>query len=159
VRRVLLALCLVAGVATFAACNDGASRQDAVAERGAEVMPFNLDQTTHVFAPTSDGGTQTVVADDPDADAQVQLVRAHLHEEAEKFRRGDFGDPAQIHGNDMPGLAALEAGYADVTVEFADIDGGARITYRSDDAALVDALHAWFEAQVSDHGQHAEMHE
>jgi hypothetical protein len=155
VRFIALALALLAGVA---ACGDDSTRQDEVAARGAEVMPFDLDQTTHVFTPTADGGTQTVVADDPENEEQVGLVRAHLREEAERFQRGDFSDPAAIHGQDMPGIAALESGYEDVSVRVADVDGGARITYRTDHAALVEALHVWFDAQVSDHGRHAEMH-
>ncbi|MFB4263080.1 hypothetical protein [Nonomuraea sp. GTA35] len=34
--------------------------------------------------------------------------------------------------------------------------GGAQITYTTSDASLIKALHAWFDAQVSDHGRHAE---
>jgi hypothetical protein len=45
------------------------------------------------------------------------------------------------------------------TVRVTDFDGGARITYRTDHGALVEALHEWFDAQASDHGRHAEMHE
>ena len=133
-----------------------AERQADVAERGAEVMPFDLDATTHRFEPTDDGLVQTVVADDPDDAEQVALVREHIAEEARRFRRGDYGDPAVIHGYDMPGLADLEAGAAAVTVELADVDAGARLSFLTDDPALVDALHAWGEAQLMDHGAHAE---
>ena len=38
-------------------------RQAEVAERGAAVMPFDLERTTHVFKALPDGGVQTVVAD------------------------------------------------------------------------------------------------
>ena len=43
----------------LAACSDGedlAERQAAVAEAGADVMPFDLDATTHVFTTTDNGG-------------------------------------------------------------------------------------------------------
>jgi hypothetical protein len=36
------------------------------------------------------------------------------------------------------------------------VQAGARITYTTADAALVEALHAWGKAQVLDHGAHAE---
>src|SRR5680860_1590926 len=39
---------------------DPPSRQEVVAEHGARVMPFDLEATTHVFAPDVDGGIQTV---------------------------------------------------------------------------------------------------
>ena len=133
-----------------------ADRRAEVAERGASVMPFDLDATTHVFEPRDDGLVQRVTADDPDDAEQVALVREHLTDEAERFAAGDFGDPAAIHGPDMPGLAELEAGHVGIDVRYVEIPGGGRIDYTTDDPDLVAALHAWGEAQVSDHGAHAE---
>jgi hypothetical protein len=133
-----------------------AERQAEVAKRGAQVMPFDLDATTHTFTNTSDGGLQVVVADDPaDAD-QIALIRDHLAEERDNFARGDFDDPAAIHGHDMDGVAELRAGYTDITVEYAERPDGAQLTYTSDEPELVEAIHAWFDRQVMDHGAHAE---
>jgi hypothetical protein len=136
------------------------TRQAEVAARGAEAMPFDLDRTTHRFEARPWGGVQTVVADEPDAE-QVELVRAHLREEAERFSRGDFDDPMAIHGMEMPGLAELRAGAAAGRVEigYSEVATGARLTYRTNETALVAALHTWFRAQVSDHGSHAEAME
>jgi len=36
-----------------------------------------------------------------------------------------------------------------------DVDSGAELRYQTADAALVSALHAWFDAQLSDHGTDA----
>lgn len=130
-------------------------RQAEVAGRGASVMPFDLDRTTHHFAKTDTGGVQTVVADDPADAAQIRLIQQHLSHEADQFRRGAFTDPARIHGGDMPGLAALRDSAGEITIDYAATDDGARITYRTTDTALVAALHAWFDAQVGDHGHHA----
>lgn len=130
-------------------------RQAEVAERGASVMPFDLDRTTHHFAKTDTGGVQTVIADDPADDGQIRLIQQHLSHEADRFGRGEFTDPARIHGGDMPGLAALRASAGKIAIDYAATDDGARITYRTTDPALVAALHAWFDAQVSDHGHHA----
>jgi hypothetical protein len=150
---------LVASTSTLA-CSDAddglAARRAEVAERGADVMPFDLDATTHVFSPTPTGGIQTVHADDPSDTEQVRLIREHLAEEADRFATGDFGDPATIHGHDMPGLAALEDGHARISVAYAERDAGATLTYRTADPTLVDAIHDWFAAQVHDHGEHAE---
>jgi hypothetical protein len=131
------------------------SREAEVAERGARVMPFDLERTTHVFRATSDGGVQEVVSDDAVDPEQVALIRGHLREEAIRFTAGDFADPAAIHGDDMPGLAVLRARHDDVDVAYAELAAGARITYRSRDPEVVDALHAWFDAQLADHGGHA----
>jgi hypothetical protein len=152
-------------LAVLAACGgDGSEdggggldeRQEDVAERGAEVMPFDLEATTHRFEPTDEGVVQTVVADDPTDAANVALVREHLAAEAERFAGGDYADPAAIHGDDMPGLAELEAGADRIDVAYAETSAGGRITYTTADAGLVDALHRWADAQVMDHGDHAE---
>jgi hypothetical protein len=153
---------LMTGVALvlLVGCGDGGAgdatrRQEEVAERGAEVMPFDLEATTHQFEPVADGLVQTVVADDPTDREQVGLVQDHLTQEAERFRSGDYRDPAAIHGDSMPGLRELEAGAGAIIIAYERRDDGARLTFRSDDPALVDALHRWGEAQVMDHGRHA----
>jgi hypothetical protein len=40
-------------------------------------------------------------------------------------------------------------------VAYADIPNGGGISYRARDAEMIDAIHAWFAAQRSDHGAHA----
>ncbi|MFC6016676.1 hypothetical protein ACFP2T_10735 [Plantactinospora solaniradicis] len=131
------------------------SRQAEVAERGASVMPFDLERTTHRFTKTDTGGVQTVVADDPQDTTQIGLIGQHLTAEVERFRRGDFTDPARIHGNEMPGLEALRKHGGRITLDYEATPDGGRVTYATSDAELRNALHHWFDAQVSDHGQHA----
>ena len=136
--------------------DEATERQVAVAEAGAEVMPFDLDSTTHIFIDTDSGGTQEVIADDPGDDESVSQIRQHLSEVADNFRVGDFSDPESIHGPDMPGLAMLKSGFAEIDISLDTTEAGALITYTTDEAELVDAIHDWFAAQKSDHGQHAE---
>ena len=136
------------------ACQTKASpeRRAEVAERGARVMPFDLARTTHVFESLPDGGLQTVTAKDPADTLQIRLIREHLRSESERFPRGDFEDPMAIHGHNMPGIAELRAGAGKFAVAYGEVPGGATIRYRATDAALVEALHRWFEAQRMDHG-------
>jgi hypothetical protein len=133
-----------------------AERQAEIAERGAAVMPFDLDATTHTFTTTSTGGVQEVTADDPTDAEQVALIRQHLRAEQANFARGDFDDPAAIHGHDMDGVAELRAGYRDIDVAYDELPAGAQLTYTTGRADLVEAVHAWFDRQVMDHGDHAE---
>jgi hypothetical protein len=157
-----LAAALTALLVALGACASAdedprqASRQEQVAERGEAVMPFDLEKTTHRFLPTDDGLRQEVVADQPEDTDQIDLVREHLTAEAERFRAGDFGDPASIHGDQMPGLAELSAGAASIEITYADLPDGATLTFHTTDPDLIQALHDWGEAQVSDHGSHAE---
>lgn len=154
---------LVTGVATFVSlyldgpdASQGSDRQTEVAARGAEVMPFDLEATTHRFTDTPTGGRQTVVADDPGDQAEIADIRRYLQEEAAAFRSGDFSDPASIHGADMPGLAVLEENSDALDVRYLELPDGAAVDLVTSDASVAEALHAWFDAQVTDHGDHAE---
>ncbi len=131
------------------------TRQEEVAGRGAKVMPFDLEQTMHVFQKLEDGGLQKVVVKDPLNKKQIALIQAHLKQEADKFRKGDFSDPAKIHGESMPGLAELKAGASKIDIRYAALPDGAQIRYKAKDPKLVMAIHEWFAAQLSDHGHHA----
>lgn len=118
-------------------------------------MPFDQSRTIHTFTPTSDGGVQTVTAIDASDTAQIASVQSHLQVEAERFARGDYSDPAQIHGAEMPGLSELAAGAAEISVRYSSIPAGGKIEYQTSQPKLVAALHSWFSAQVMDHGEHA----
>lgn len=131
------------------------ARAHRVHEMGSAVMPFDLERTTHVFEMTERGGIQDVVANEPGDTATIRRIREHLTHEAGLFRRGDFGDPMSLHGADMPGVAALADGADRLEVDYRPIPDGARITFRTDDPALVTAIHRWFGAQLSDHAADA----
>jgi hypothetical protein len=155
VALVALALC---GLLASTGVSGAQTRQEEVAKRGAQVMPFDLEQTMHLFQPLADGGRQTVTVKDPANSQQIALIQAHLQEEAAKFQRGDFSDPAKIHGEDMPGLAALQAGARQIEIQYTPLPNGAQIQYTTTDPGLIMALHQWFAAQRSDHGHHAVGH-
>lgn len=129
--------------------------QEHIHAMGAQVMPFDLARTTHVFEMTENGGIQQVLAKDPADAEQIRLIRQHLEHEAERFQAGDFSDPAALHGADMPGIRELSAGAADLSVKYAPLPGGAEIVFSSPDIRLITAVHRWFGAQLSDHGADA----
>jgi hypothetical protein len=138
--------------------NSVASRQAEVREKGAEVMPFDLDKTTHIFQKTDNGGVQQVIAKDAKDGKNISLIREHLKEEADNFQRGDYSDPAFIHGMNMAGLSDLSNAYKKITITFKELPNGAQITYLTDDPELVNAIHHWFTAQTMDHGADAMDH-
>jgi hypothetical protein len=131
-------------------------RQQDVATRGAEVMPFKLSATTHVFAKTPTGGLQQVIAKDPGDAEQIRLIREHLEDISARFRQGDYSGPTQTHGAQMPGLARLKAAkQGDIRVLYTTLDSGGQIEYFARSPDLVSAIHEWFDAQLSDHGPDA----
>ncbi len=132
------------------------ARLDEVARRGAQVMPFSLEQTTHIFTKTEKGGLQQVVVKDISSAKQIKLIRDHLSKISGEFAQGDFSDPTKIHGEDVPGLAELKKARPDqIKVAYKELTNGAQIEYSAADSSLVDAIHRWFDAQLSDHARHA----
>jgi hypothetical protein len=150
-----LVVYLFAGLSLSASAAD-VGRQAEVARLGADVMPFDLKSTRHVFTKTVDGGIQQVVAKSASDKQQVELVRRHLHDIQTQFLKGDFSGPTHIHGAQMPGLADLNAAKpGQIAIAYKNVDAGAELTYRTSDPKLASALHQWFDAQLSDHGADA----
>jgi hypothetical protein len=147
---------LLPATSVLAVENADEKRLDEVAKRGSVVMPFDLGKTTHLFTKTEKGGLQQVVVKkSPDA-GQVQLIRKHLSKIAAQFRLGDFSGPAKIHGDDMPGLTVLRtAKPGQINIAYKELPNGAEIDFSTDIPSLVEAIHAWFDAQLSDHARHA----
>ncbi len=138
--------------------SNATDHQQMIHERGAAVMPFDLNQTLHHFESMPDGGLETVTANDPANQAQRTLIQQHLAIEAQRFQRGDFTDPAALHGADMPGLAVLSAAGTRLRVAYNDLPNGGQIRFTTQDATTLTAVHDWFTAQLSEHGRDAVAH-
>jgi hypothetical protein len=129
--------------------------QEQVHQMAHHVMPFDMSKTVHIFKMTESGGVQRVIAKDAGATDQIALIQQHLKHEAENFQRGDYSDPATLHGANMPGLEDLRSGASGINVLYADLPAGAEITFETTDLHLLTAIHRWFGAQLSEHGADA----
>lgn len=146
----------IVGVITGGVALGQTQRQDEVAARGAEVMPFKLSETTHVFTKTPTGGLQQVIAKNPGDTEQIRLIRMHLEDIATRFHQGDYSGPAQTHGVQMPGLAQLKAAKpGEIRILYTDVTNGGQIEYFAKRLELIAAIHEWFDAQLADHGADA----
>jgi len=150
VLKVLAVLLLLSGSTVFAQ-----TPQEHVHQMSHSVMPFSMSKTIHIFKMTDSGGVQRVVVRNPRDVDQVSLIRRHLKHEAERFQRGDYSDPATLHGADMPGLKELQAGASHIEVSYAELPAGAAITFQTTNLHLLTAIHRWFGAQLSEHGADA----
>lgn len=131
------------------------TEQERIHEMSHEVMPFDMSKTVHVFRMTKTGGIQRVLARDAESSEQITLIRQHLVHEATRFDRGDYSDPAKLHGRGMPGLAELREKPSAVDVSYSELPAGAQLRFETKDLGLVTAIHRWFGAQLSDHGSDA----
>lgn len=148
----IIAICIAPNI-SFAADK---TRQEAVAERGVDVMPFDLKATTHIFTKERMGGIQRVVVKNASDATQIGLIREHLKKIAAQFSKGEFSGPTRIHGAEMPGLAELKAAQpGEIKIQYRELKTGAEIIYTTKNPKLVAALHQWFDAQLADHGNDA----
>ena len=152
VARLFAATALIA-CSGFAAAQ---TVQEHVHGHGHEVMPFDLSKTVHVFRMTEDGGSQKVLVRGDSADAdQVHMIQHHLMMEAAEFQKGNFADPAHLHGAAMPGLRDMEAAGPRMQITYRALPNGAEIRFHAKDIKQITAVHRWFGAQLSEHGADA----
>jgi hypothetical protein len=145
--------CLLLAIATIPTLGD--MPQEHVHNMSHGVMPFDMSKAAHIFAMTEQGGVQKVVTrNSSDAD-QVAMIQQHLKHEADAFQKGDFGDPAHLHGSKMPGLSDLQANAAQIRIVYSDLPNGAQIAFEAKDIHTITAIHRWFGAQLSEHGADA----
>lgn len=155
-KRINLGLLTLAfASASYAVTPADPQRLDEVVARGVHVMPFDLDKTQHIFSKTENGGIQQVVAKDATDTPQIALIRKHLSALAARFGTGDFSGPMRIHGDTMPGVQDLRAGFKHIQFIYRELSDGAEIAYVSTDPKLIGAIHQYFDAQLSDHARHA----
>lgn len=131
------------------------TQQEHVHAMAHAVMPFDIAKTQHVFAMTASGGVERVVVRNPADKDQLPLIRQHLQKEAAQFQRGDYSDPALLHGARMAGIDELTRGARRIRVSYEERPDGAQIVFATSDAHLVTAIHRWFGAQLSEHGTDA----
>jgi len=131
------------------------TQQEHVHQMSHDVMPFEMSKTVHIFKMTEHGGVQRVVTRGAAAGDQVALIQQHLRHEAERFQKGDYSDPARLHGADMPGLKELQEGASNISITYIALPNGAEITFETGDLHLLTAIHRWFGAQLSEHGSDA----
>jgi hypothetical protein len=145
-------------VATLLVCtampSSAQTQQEHVHRMSHAVMPFDVFKAVHIFKMTEQGGVERVVTREA-APEQVALIQQHLQHEAEQFQKGNYSDPAKLHGADMPGLKELEKGASRIKVSYAALPNGAEITFETTDLHLLTAIHRWFGAQLSEHGADA----
>jgi hypothetical protein len=157
-KTALTLLITAASTANYAQSPASPARLDEVAERGSHVMPFHLDKTLHVFNKTEHGGIQQVITKNAGDNEQITLIRRHLSDLSERFKQGDFSQQRRIHGDSMPGVSELAGAYRNVNFAYRELPNGAEIEFTANEPALIDAIHRYFDAQLSDHARHAVHH-
>jgi len=123
-----------------------------VRARTQEFAPYSLSQTVQTYTKTVHGGVQHIIVKPPSDPEQIKRVQAYLKKLAEDFKKGDFSQTERIHGPNMPGLAQLKLATADeIKFVFEPLPNGGQIHFSTEYPKYDQALHEWFDAQISEH--------
>ena len=152
----------------------------AAAARGAKVMGFDQDKTSHHFYLHEDGGAIDIGVKDPKDEAIIHAIRIHLQKVASDFSQGDFSMPHEIHPpaahaadhrvmghgatppathsgrGDMsalfvPGAAKLSQLKGELRYAFSPTARGGRVDIRTTHADALAALHEFLRFQITEH--------
>ena len=119
--------------------------------RGAHVMGFSQEKTTHHFVLTFDGGTIDVRANDINDTQSRDQIRMHFAHIAHAFSAGDFSDPMLVHATNVPGTAIMKAQKTSLHWNVEETPRGARLVITADNKPALDALHQFLKFQIEDH--------
>lgn len=148
-RLALAALLTVAAVGSAAA-----QRPDPHAQmnmRGAEVMGFDQDKTTHHFYLYPDGGAIDVSVKEAADTTDLTAIRSHLPHIAMMFGMGDFNAPMMVHDTQVPGTAEMTALKDRIAYRYLETPKGGRVDIATTDADALKAVHAFLKYQIADH--------
>ena len=145
---VLLALLVVP--ATGAQHNHGSG--SGLDQRGAMVMGFDQQKTTHHFYLYGDGGAIQVTVKDASDTMDLDAIRMHLPHIAMMFGQGDFSNPMLVHDrSDVPGAAEMARLKNRIAYRYHEVPDGGRVDIVTTDPAALKAVHAFLAFQISDH--------
>ena len=121
-------------------------------ERGAMVMGFDQDKTTHHFYLYSDGGAIDIAVKDPSNLKDRDAIRAHLPHIARMFGDGNFDAPMLIHDStSVPGTVALKERKDALRYSYVETPGGGRVDIVTTDRGALEALHDFLRYQIVEH--------
>jgi hypothetical protein len=131
-------------------------KKDRLAEvnrRGANVMGFDQDNSTHQFHLTTRGGYVEVRANDPNDADTIRRIQRHLSDIAKEFGRQDFARPEIIHDGEVPGTQVLKKKEMKdkVTYRFRKSPVGGRLEINTADSDAIRAVHEFLRFQIADH--------
>ena len=120
-------------------------------QRGAQIMGFDQEKTTHHFYLYADGGAIDVAVNDASDRANLDAIRAHLPHIAMLFGAGNFEAPMLVHDTKVPGTAEMGKLKDRITYKYAETPKGGRVNIITTDAEALKAVHAFLKFQIADH--------
>lgn len=119
--------------------------------RGAQVMGFDQEKTTHHFYLYTDGGAIDVSVKDAADTTNRDAIRAHLPHVAMMFGMGNFDDPMMVHETKVPGTAEMATLKDRLSFKYTETPKGGRVDITTKGPEAVKAVHAFLTFQIAEH--------
>jgi hypothetical protein len=121
-------------------------------DRGAMVMGFDQDKTSHHFYLYDDGGAIDIAVKSASDTKDRDAIRSHLPHIATMFSRGDFNAPMLVHDSSaVPGTSVLAQLKESIRYGYAETASGGRVNIVTKDSAALAALHEFLRYQIREH--------
>src|SRR5258708_2243447 len=127
-------------------------KDETLKQRGAAVMGFDQNVTTHHFRIAPDGGSIEVVVKTATDETNLSAIRGHLKEIAEAFAAGDFSKPFATHGEVPPSVKTMKQRRRALMFTYEDVADGGPVVIRSSDAQAISAVQLFLRYQIREHG-------
>jgi len=124
---------------------------DEVQQRTQQVVPYALDQTQLTFTRTVHAAFSMLSPISRQYPAN-KIDPGKSTKMANDFRRGDFLWRTNTWRRYAGASAVKKAETDDIKYEYKELPNGAQIHYSTEYPQYVQALHEWFDAQMSEHG-------
>ena len=148
----LTALAVLGVLSTAALVSADQDHHSTLDQRGAAVMGFDQQQTTHHFLLFQDGGAIDVSVKNPSDTANRDAIRSHLPHIAGLFSAGNFDAPMLVHESaSVPGTSVMAARKDLVRYRYTATPRGGRIDITTTDAEALAAVHTFLKFQIADH--------
>ena len=120
--------------------------------RGAAVMGFDQNRTTHHFSLFKDGGAIDVVVKDPSDTNNRDAIRTHLRHIAAMFGDGDFDAPMLVHDSkNVPGTAVMASQKNRIRYDYVEVPNGGRVNIVTTEKDAIEAVHQFLKYQITEH--------
>lgn len=121
-------------------------------QRGAAVMGFDQELTTHHFFLFTDGGAIDVSVRQPSDTQNLGAIRSHLPHIAMMFSDGNFEAPMLVHDStNVPGTKIMTARKQTIRYSYAETENGGRVNIVTTDPQSLAAVHSFLKFQITDH--------
>lgn len=127
------------------------SSHDEMNKRGDKVMGFEHSKTTHHFILLRDGGAIEVNANQAEDASSRDDIRSHLSHIAMMFAEGNFKAPMLIHGQEPPGVPAMQRLKNEIKYDFEKTERGARVRISTANPEALHAIHDFLRFQITEH--------